>query len=196
MLTDDKKITTPEYWAAVYEGNSHGKVDNSHTKRDPNAFDRFSWLADQVEGPWVLDIASGHAKTCKILKKRHPDWYIMASDQTEAAKKVADFAPYFMVDAYQVEEFANKWKASVKNFDTVTVSQAMEYFEDIPRFMKQIWRIARYFVCTVPIGEMKLWSQLHIFEEETFLQEMAEYGDIVHFDRVGDLLLLKLKILK
>jgi ubiquinone/menaquinone biosynthesis C-methylase UbiE len=190
MLTNDPKISTPEYWKQIFEGKHlTGNVDRSDTKRAPNAFDRFQWLADQVEGPTVLDIASGHAVTCKRIKAKHPDWDVLATDQTEAAKKAANYAPYFIVNAYDLSKVVVTGAVT-----TVTISQALEYLERPDDFMKEVRRIAKYFVCTVPEGEMKVWSQLRIYEEESFKDWLREYGNIIHFDKVPGLMLAKIEL--
>ncbi len=192
MLTNDKSITTPEYWRSVYEGKrNNSKVDASNNKRPAHAFDRFQWLAEQVEGPYVLDIASGHAVTCKRIKAMHPDWVVVATDQTEAARQRADYKPYFMLDAYDLANFYSKYGKPVT---TITVSQALEYFEFPDKFMIEVKKIARYFVCTVPEGEMQLWSQLRIYQEESFKDWLRQYGNILFFDKRPGLMLAKIEL--
>lgn len=190
MLTGDKTISTPDYWRGIYEGDrKNAKTDSSNFKRPANAFDRFQWLADQVEGPNVLDIASGHAVTMKRLKAMHPDWMIICSDQTEAARKAANWeGVYHIFSAYEIPMFANR-------INTVCISQALEYLEFPDKFMERVkWLGAEYFVCTIPINEMKKWSQLHIFTEDNFRPFIENYGNVLHWDRQGDLLLVKIKM--
>lgn len=187
MLTNDTTICTAEYWRKVYQGESHGSVDNSNTKRPKNYFDRFQWLADQVEGPNVLDIASGHAVTCKRIKAAHPDWYVVASDQTRAAMQAANYQPYIILDAYNLQVYGPK------TFTTITISQALEYLEQPDRFMREVRRVAAYFVCTVPEGEMRLWSQLRIYTEDNFKEWLNQYGTILHFDKQPGLMLAKIQ---
>lgn len=189
MLTDDQSISTPAYWARVYEGKSLGKVDRSDNKRPANAFDRFKWLADVVEGPYIVDVASGHAVTCKRIKEKHPDWSVVATDQCPSAKKVANFSPYYIMDAYNIDECF-----MAQSVTTVTVSQALEYFQDPDKFMRAVRKVARFFVCTVPEGEMKAWSQLRIYDADTFKDWLRQYGNIVHFDQVPGLLLAKIEL--
>lgn len=190
MLTDDKRISTPEYWNEIYTGKRNDKpVDGSNFKRPANAFDRFQWLADQVEGPKVLDVASGHATSMKRLRAMHPEWDILCSDQTIEALKAANFKPYVVVDAYQI---GNKYSQS--RFDSITVSQALEYFEHPDTFMKQVRKLADYFICTIPEGEMKQWTQLRIYTEENAKEFFSKYGEIVHFDKVPGLMLIKVKL--
>lgn len=190
MLTEDKTITTPEYWKGIYEGKRNDKpTDASNFKRPSNAFDRFTWLANQVEGPRVLDIASGHATTMKRLKAMHPDWTIICSDQTEAAKKAARWeGEYHIIDAYQI---SNKFE--FKSVNTITASQCIEYFEFPDTFMKGARKVADYFVCTIPSGEMKLWSQIKIWDDVMLKAWLSVYGEILHFEQVGDLMLAKIK---
>jgi len=189
MLTEDKSITTPEYWAKVYTGrNENAKVDASNTKRPANAFDRFKWLADIVDGPAVLDVASGHATTMKRLRAMHPDWDIICTDQTAEAKNAAGFSPYFIVNAYDIAYCIEK------SVTTVTMSQALEYIEFPDLFMEGVKKVADYFVCTVPEGEMQKWSQLRIYTEDSFKAWLQTHGDIVHFDKVPSLMLAKIKL--
>lgn len=190
MLTDDKTISTPDYWKGIYEGKRNdAKTDASNFKRPANYFDRFQWLADQVEGPNVLDIASGHAVTMKRLKAMHPDWNIICSDQTEAAKKAANWeGVYHIFSAYDIPMFASR-------INTVCISQALEYLEFPDKFMGRLkWLGAEYFVCTCPDGDMAKWSQLRVYTEESLKQWLSIYGDIVHFDKVPGLMLAKVKM--
>ena len=188
MLTDDKTISTPEYWRTIYEGERKGaKTDSSNFKRPSNSFDRFQWLANQVEGPRVLDIASGHAVTMKRLKAMHPDWMIVCSDQTEAARNAANWeGVYHIFSAYEIPMFAER-------FNTITISQAIEYLEFPDKFMEKAKERAEYLVLTIPDGEMKLWSQLKIWDEITLKAWLEVYGEIVHFDKVPGLMLAKIK---
>ncbi len=190
MLTDDKTISTPEYWASIYEGTRNDKpVDASNFKRPENAFDRFKWLADQVEGPVVLDVASGHATTMKRLRAMHPSWNIVCSDQTEAARKAANWAGvYHIVSAYELPMMAAP-------INTVCISQALEYLEFPDKFMERIkWLGAQYFVCTVPEHEMEKWTQLRIYTEASLKEWLSHYGELVHFDKVPGLMLAKIKM--
>lgn len=188
MLTNDKAITTPEYWNKIYTGNNdNAKVDASNTKRPANSFDRFSWVAKHAEGPRVLGIASGHAHIEKRIKAAHPDWLVVASDQAEDAQKVANYAPYLWMDAYNIESDAKAW-------DTVICTQAMEYMEDQEQFLKEAQRVASWLIITVPIGDMAKWSQLRIYSEESVYALLEPYGTIVLTDRANDLFLVKLKL--
>ncbi len=187
MLTDNKEITTPEYWAKIYEGkNDNAKVDASNTKRPANSFDRFTWLADQVEGPKVLDIGSGHARTVKIMKAKHPDWQVFASDQTEAAMKAANYKPYQIFSAYEIPY-------PDKSITTVTASQCIEYMEFPDKFLKEAQRVAKYFVCTVPIGVMDKWSQLREYSDKSFLEWLYKFGTVTHFDSKPGIMLGKIR---
>ena len=187
MLTNDKNITTPEYWAKIYEGkNNDAKVDASNTVRPANPFDRFAWVAQHAEGPNVLDIASGHAHSCKRIKAAYPDWYVVASDQTPAARNVANFSPYMIFSGYDIP-FPDK------KFTTIIISQALEYFEDQNKFMREAMRVSEKFLCTIPIGQMEKWSQLHVYNEKDFCEWIKQYGEIEFTQRHADLFLIKLK---
>lgn len=187
MLTDNKEITTPEYWAKIYEGkNDNAKVDASNLKRPANAFDRFSWVAGHAEGPYVLGVASGHAHIEKRIIAAHPEWTVFASDQTVSAQDVANYSPYRIFNAYQIPYF-DKW------FDTLIIAQALEYLKDQDRFMVEAKRVARKFLCTIPLGEMEKWSQLFIYEEKSFCKWLEHYGTIEFTERHESLLLVKLK---
>jgi ubiquinone/menaquinone biosynthesis C-methylase UbiE len=187
MLTNDKTITTPEYWAKVYTGNNeNAKVDASNTVRPKNTFDRFSWVAQYAEGPSVLGVASGHAHIEKRIKAAHPEWAVVASDQTKEALGVANFHPYEVMDAYDIG-FPDK------TVDTIICCQALEYMDDEERFLKEAQRVARKLLITVPIGEMPKWSQLRIYTEEYMFILLMPYGHIEVFERHDDLLLIKMR---
>lgn len=193
MLTDDKTITTEAYWRSIYEGKrDNASVDASNNKRPANAFDRFQWLADQVEGPRVLDVGSGHATTMKRVRAMHKYWEIICSDQTPAAKKAANWdGIYKICSAYELtKQFP---KADTKWFNSVTASQMIEYLEFPDRLLDQAKILADYFICTIPDGEMKAWSQLKVWDEQSLKSWLSQYGEIVHFDKVPGLMLAKLK---
>lgn len=185
MITKDLSITKPEYWDQVYNGASHGAVDNSNTARSPKAFDRFSWVAGYAEGPNVLGVASGHAHIEKRIRAANLGWTVYASDQSEGAKQAAQFETYYIANAYELP-------FESKQFTTVICCQAMEYMEEQERFLKEAQRISSYLLITVPIGEMDKWSQLRIYSEESVRKLLASYGTIEVFEREGDLLLVKL----
>jgi ubiquinone/menaquinone biosynthesis C-methylase UbiE len=187
MLTDDKNITTADYWNKVYAGaNNNAKVDSSNTKRPANAFDRFSWVAQHAEGPNILGVASGHAHIEKRIKAAHQDWNVVASDQSYEAKKVSRFEPYIIMSAYDI--ICNE-----KNFDTIICTQALEYMDDQEKFLNEAKRVAKYLLLTVPLGQMEKWSQLRVYTEENVKELLLPYGTIEVFERQGDLLLVKLK---
>lgn len=187
MLTDNKEITKPEYWNKVYAGeNNNAKVDASNFTRPVNTFDRFAWVAQQAEGPNVLGIGSGHAHVEKRIKAKWPKWNVVASDQTIAAMRVAKFQPYEIINGYSIP-FPDK------SFQTLIVTQALEYFEFQDKFLLEVKRVANKFLCSIPIGNMEKWSQLIVYEEKTFLEWLTKYGEIEFSQRHDDLLMVKLK---
>ncbi|HTD94613.1 MAG TPA: class I SAM-dependent methyltransferase [Chitinophagaceae bacterium] len=187
MITNDKSITTPEYWNNVYAGkNDNAVVDASNTVRPPNPFDRFGWVAQYAEGPCVYGVASGHAHIEKRIQALHPDWIVIASDQSVEARKVANFGRYQIADAYAIN-------ALNKSFNTIICCQAMEYLKEQERFLLEAQRVACKLIITVPIGEMKKWSQLRIYTEQNVRQLLEPYGLIEIFERHEDLLLVKVK---
>lgn len=187
MLTNDKEITKPEYWNKIYRGqNNNAKVDASNTKRPANSFNRFSWVAKYAEGPDVLEVAAGHAHISKRIKAANPRWDVFASDQAEDAIKAANYTPYHTFSVYSIPY-------EDKRFTTIICCQALEYMEDIPRFLNEAKRVADKLLITVPIGEMQKWSQLYVFTELSVKILLAPYGKIEVFEREGDLLLVKLK---
>lgn len=187
MLTNDKSITEPSYWDRIYTGkNDNAPVDASNLTRPKNAFDRFGWVAEHAEGHYVLEVAAGHAHISKRIKAKNPKWVVIASDQTPSAETVARFQPYFIFTVYDIP-FVDK------KFQTIIISQALEYVEHQEKFLEEARRVAHKIIITLPIGEMKLWSQLRIYTEENVKELLLSYGDIEVFDRQGDLLLVKLK---
>jgi len=126
----------------------------------------------------------------KRLKAMHHDWEIHCSDQTEAAKVAANWkGPYHICSAYKLP-FADNF------FTTVTASQCLEYFEHPDLFIHEAMRVADYFVCTHPILEMKNWSQLRSWSEKDMQDWIGQYADILHFDKVPGLMLVKAKFKK
>lgn len=186
MLTDNKEITTPEYWSKIYAGkNDNAPVDASNTVRT-STFDRFAIVINHVEGPKVLDIGAGHARICQRLKHKYPDWFIVASDQSEEAKKVTPYRPYEIFSGYNVP-YPDKF------FDTVIASQCLEYFEDLDKLINEVKRVGKSFVCTIPIGSMAKWSQLYEFNEEDFTKWLSGYGKIIIKSNYGELLMAKIR---
>lgn len=174
MLTNDKIITQPEYWNKIYTGNNdNAKVDASNTKRPANVFDRFQLVADYAEGTKVLGVGSGHAHVEKRIKAAHKDWMVVASDQADEAEKVANYEPYMIFSGYSIP-FPDKY------FDTLIITQAMEYIEDQDRFLTEAKRVAKYFLCTVPEGQMQKWSQLRIYTIGNLIDLLLKYGTILH----------------
>jgi ubiquinone/menaquinone biosynthesis C-methylase UbiE len=193
MLTDNKTITTPEYWNNVYSGaNNDAKVDASNTKRPANSFDRFSWVAQYAEGDAVLGVGSGHAHIEKRIKAAHPDWTVVASDQAREASGVAKYRPYMILDAYKLLKHYDV-RLVPFNWNTIICAQAMEYMADQERFIREAKRVGQHLLITVPIGEMEKWSQLRIYSEESVRTLLQPFGNIKVFERQGDLLLVKLK---
>jgi hypothetical protein len=191
MLTDDKTITTPAYWDKVYRGeNNDAKVDASNTKRPARTFDRFDWVAGYAEGPAILGVASGHAHIEKRIKARHPEWQVIASDQSEGAKEAAKYSPYWIVNAYKLPILDNDIR---KDWSMIICAQALEYMTEPGGFLFESQCVAKKILFTVPIGEMDKWSQLRIYTEENVREFVEEFGEIEIFDRHGDLLLVKLK---
>lgn len=187
MLTQDKTITTADYWDRVYDGaNKDAKVDSSNTQRPPNTFDRFSWVAGYAEGPFVLGVASGHAHIEKRIVASHPGWAVIASDQSDGARFASKFKPYEIMDAYHISYPAD-------HFNTIICAQALEYMDHQEDFLHEAKRVSTKLILTVPIGEMDKWSQLRIYTEETVRELLEPFGTIEVFERQGDLLLVKLK---
>lgn len=187
MLTNDTMITQPDYWNKIYTGkNDNAKVDASNTKRPASTFDRFAWAAGFVEGPAVLGVGSGHAHVEKRIKAAHKDWEVIASDQAAAALDVSNFQPYFIFSGYKIP-FPDKY------FDTLIITQAMEYIEEQDKFLLEAKRVAKYFVCTVPLGEMQKWSQLRIYTPDSLIELLFKYGTILKLEIKEGLLLAKME---
>lgn len=185
MLTDDKIITTPEYWDSLYQGKrNNAKVDSSNGVRT-SSFDRFTIVADLVEGPKVLEVAAGHARIASMIKARHPDWKVTACDQSIEAQKVSGFKPYFICSVYDIG-------TPDKLIDTIICTQALEYFEDVNRALTEFKRVANRAVLTFPKGEMGSWSQLYIFTPESVRELLEPFGTITYFMEYDHLILAKL----
>lgn len=176
MITTDKTITTPAYWDRIYAGKNDAPVDSSHNKRPKTAFDRFEYAAELVDGNGpILDVGSGHAHVCKRLKKRYPDLRVVASDQSPAAKTVANYEPYVICSGYSLPFQDDE-------FRTVVVTQALEYMEDERAFLAEAKRVGKFLVCTVPEGEMAKWSQLRSYDVLYLHELLSEFGEVEDFD--------------
>lgn len=192
MLTNDKEITKPEYWNKIYEGrNDNAKVDASNTVRPANPFDRFTWVAKLAEGPYVLEVAAGHAHISKRIREAHPDWVVVASDQAASAKEVARFTPYEIFSAYEIP-YRNK------QFNTIIACQCLEYMENLRGFFAEARRVSYHLIFTVPLGIMGKWSQLYEFTEENVADLLRQtyihpVEDVLHWEKHEDLLLVKIK---
>lgn len=185
MLTDDKTISTAEYWDSLYTGKrNNAKIDSSNGVRT-TVFDRFTIVADLVEGPNVLEVAAGHARIASLVKTRHPNWKVTACDQSIEAQKVSGFKPYFICSVYDIG-------VPDKLIDTLICTQALEYFEDVNRALTEFKRVANRAVLTFPKGEMGSWSQLYIFTPESVKQLLAPYGTVEVFVVFDHLILAKL----
>jgi ubiquinone/menaquinone biosynthesis C-methylase UbiE len=186
MLTTDKIITTSDYWDKIYSGNNNNaKVDASNTKR-VSTFDRFNIVVAHAEGPSILGVGSGHAHIEKRIKALHKDWHVVASDQSEEAMKVANYEPYIITSAYHLP-------CAEKEFDTIIATQMLEYLEFPDKFLTEAKRAAKNFLCTVPKGEMKSWSQLRIYDSNNLIEFLSQYGNIETFEVHESLLLAKIK---
>lgn len=188
MLTDDKKISTPEYWDNFYAGKNDTPVDNSNTVRTIT-FDRFDWVVNQIVPGFdlaILDVGSGHARIPERIRARWPHMYVMASDQSEEARKISKYRPYITCTAYAVP-FKDKF------FDVVICTQAMEYMEDNDLFLREAKRVAKKVIITVPSNDMKKWSQLRIYTEASLKELVQQHGTIEHFEQHEDLFLVKVK---
>lgn len=188
MLTDDKSITTAEYWNGLYTGKrNNAKVDSSNGVRT-SSFDRFTIVADLVEGPKVLEVAAGHARISSMVKAKHKDWRVWACDQSEAARKVSNFEPYLILSVYDLH-FIDK------AFDTLICAQASEYFEDLDKAFTEFKRVSKKGVFTFPNGEMGQWSQLYVFTPESVKVLLSKYGELSHFEVFDHLILAKVEFI-
>lgn len=188
MLTDDKTITTSSYWDSLYTGKrNNAKVDSSNTVRT-STFDRFTIVADLVDGPNVMEVAAGHARIASMVKAKHPDWSIIACDQSKQAREVSTFRPYFIWSVYNLD-------VKDKLLNTIICTQAFEYFEDLDKALTEFKRVAHNGVFTFPRNEMGSWSQLYIFTPESVKELLAPYGTITFFQEYDHLILAKIKFL-
>lgn len=188
MLTDDKSITTPGYWDSLYTGKrNNAKVDSSNGVRT-SSFDRFTIVAELVEGPAVLEVAAGHARISSIVKAKNPGWQVMASDQSTEALKASKFVPYRIYSVYNIP-------LTDKLIDTLICTQALEYFSDLNKALTEFKRVAYKAVFTFPKGEMGSWSQLYIFTPESVRELLAPYGTIEIFEVYDHLILAKIKFI-
>ncbi len=187
MLTQDKTISTVQYWDKIFSGkNMNAKVDSSNTVRPPKTFDRFDIVVKHAEGPNVLEVAAGHAHISKRIKTLHPDWNVLATDQSKEAMKVSKYPNYQVMSVYSIAVLGY-------SFNTVIATQCIEYFEFPESFMHAAKAVAGKLICTVPLGNMEKWSQLRIYEEESFIEWISKWGMVEVKENYGELLLVKIK---
>jgi len=191
MLTDDKKIGTAEYWDDFYTGKNTGKQDNSNTVRDANPFDRFKIVIDQIEGKYILDVGSGHARIPKMIACNWPHTYVLATEQSPEAKKAANYEPYIITTGYNLPFVDNVTQE--QKWDLVMITQALEYMEDQDKFMIEAKRVGNKLLVTVPLGNMSTWSQFRIYTEENFKEFLLKYGEIEVFEVYDSIMLAKIK---
>lgn len=188
MLTDDKTITTPEYWNSLYTGKrNNAPVDSSNGVR-ASTFDRFTIVSEIVEGPRVLEVAAGHARISSQVKKSNPEWEVIAADQSTAAKAVSGFQPYLIFPVYEIP-FTDKY------FQTLICTQAFEYFEHLDWALREFKRVAVRGVFTFPRNEMGSWSQLYIFTPESVEALVSRYSEMETMLIFDHLILVKTKFL-
>ncbi len=187
MKTDNKEVTSPEYWDRVYSGNNMNALeDSSNTKTVKTTFDRFTPVVKLAEGPNVLGIGSGHARHEKMIKALHPDWNVIASDMSEEAKKVANYKPYDIFSAYDIPYLGLV-------FDTIICTQVFNLIEFPDKFMLECKRVSKVFLCTIPNGETRGWSQVHVYTQENTRLFFEQYGEIEVLDFYEYMILIKLR---
>ena len=187
MKTDNKDISTPEYWDDVFlQKNTDSKVDNLNTKI-VQTIDRIADTMELITDNEIdiLDIASAHATLCKRLKVKFPNKNITACDHSKEAKVIANFLPYIVCDAYSIP-FPDK------SFDLIICTQAMEYMTDNNRFLIEAKRLGRKMIISVPNGEMQNWSQLRIYDENNFKELIEKFGAIEYIKVYNTMILAKI----
>jgi ubiquinone/menaquinone biosynthesis C-methylase UbiE len=101
--------------------------------------------------------------------------------------KVTDFRPYKIINAYSIPVPFTK-------YDTIICTQALEYMDDIPKFLEQAKKVSHKLIVTAPPkGEMAKWSQLYIFDETNLKSILMQFGAIEVEDIKDDIMLYKLK---
>lgn len=189
MLTDNKEISTAEYWDSLYRGERNDKpVDSSNGVRPPKSFDRFDIVVKLIteNDKKIIGVGSGHARIEARIKAKYPNAFVLATDQSEEAIKAANYQPYLIASAYHLP-FSNK------NTDVLICTQALEYMEFQDKALIEFKRVSKKFICTIPLNEMSKWSQLFIYNEESFCKWLSTYGTIEIKENYGELLLVKLK---
>jgi 2-polyprenyl-3-methyl-5-hydroxy-6-metoxy-1,4-benzoquinol methylase len=187
MLTNDKTISTPQYWDGVYNGARNDKpVDSSNGVRK-TSFDRFAIVVAQAEGPLILDVGSGHARICQRIKAAHPEWTVIASDQSDGAKAIANYEPYWILTGYDLPLYHGE------KYDTVICTQAMEYMVHQDQFIREAAQVGKKLLITVPRGDMSNWSQLRIYDEKNVRELLEKYGTVEVLEEYESLILAKVK---
>lgn len=186
MLTNDKKVCGPEYWNDFYSGKNNTGQDNSNTIRPPSTFDRFELVLKHIEGDVILDIGSGHARICKMIKARWSGKIVIASDQSPKARDAANFEPFVITSGYHIP-FPNKF------FSTLICTQTLTLMDDPDKFLEEAKRVGKKIIITIANGEDRLWSQVHAYNETTLSELLSRYGKVELMELHFGLLLAKLK---
>jgi ubiquinone/menaquinone biosynthesis C-methylase UbiE len=144
-------------------------------------------VADKVtEETKTLEVGAGHARISERIKSKYPNSFVLASDQCEEAMKISRHRPYEIFSAYEIP-YPDKY------FDLIIAAQCLEYMSYLDTFFIEAKRVAKKFICTIPKGEMKSWSQLYIFDEKKILELLEQYGDIEILEVYESLILVKIK---
>jgi len=144
----------PSRWADLILSSRYGDM-----KYPPWKYYRFNnqWMyVRRVKGPRVLEVGAGTGLACAVIKIKHPDWLILASDVDERVCRL-------MVRRFKVLGLSIPVvRCSVfslpfpdHSFDTVFNEGTLEHFsdEEIVKALREMGRVGKRIVIDVPIQE-------------------------------------------
>lgn len=155
------KISSKEYWNAVYSGAVNAEPGGHESMR-------FGAVMEYLEGHLILDVGAGYAVLCKAIQQKFPSKLCFALDFSEEAKRRSGFDNYSVCSCYKIP-------FSEKNFDMVIACQVMEYLDDNDLFLREAQRVGKIIIVTVPEGVHKTCSQLRVYTEESLKMLMEKY---------------------
>lgn len=133
-------LSTAAYWNDVYTGRDKAKVAK---QRGGHESARFEEVLRVLEGPAVLDVASGYAGFPKFVKTRMPKIQVTAMDFSREAQVRSQWTPYVVGDACLAMPFLDK------QFNTVVCCQGLGYMASPAGFLTQARRVGRKLILTV-----------------------------------------------
>ena len=163
------ELGTQEYWNDVYSGKDKAKVK---AQRGGHENERFEVVAKHIEGPVVLDVASGYAALPKYLKTHRPDLMVTAVDFSKEAIQRSGWRPYYLLDVCREIPWPEKF------FDSIVCCQGLGYMASPDQFLRNAQRAAKKLIVTVSDADRAPHVHQHEFTLESLRALLSSYGTI------------------